>query len=384
MPANYTRRHDLFIDSGFSDPDGACRALSHHARAFGLLTDGGMSPDLLSKLFTHIDDVVSHQLPRPLRKLLDRSLEWMFERGGDLATFLWMAKTVAEDADEDVRRSIAVADQNSLIGQLILALIARCYKSGRCNEASAILRFMVALDFDFGDLYHDSSIAYGFFEPRDPNPLVWKLFEFVEDRNNRGRVKLDTLSILDLGCGIGNDALGFLSYPRTKSYCGIDVGEKALAEHYNRVKSVLTARTDVIHRLEQTDFVNVLRNLSKSNDMSVNLVYSYSSLHYFSSSEIAEIFDLVRRTLLPTSGLFSFAIKGKGSVWDGKGVPIYRPDVWINHDGQSRWFPARSALVTMVDRLGFELLTHEWHEHWGYSEKGRRDNFHYVICTPRP
>lgn len=384
MPANYTRRRDLFVDAGFSDPDGACSALLHHAINLGLLADGVARPEELPKLFSHIDDVLAQQLPRPLRTLLNRSQEWLFDRGGDLATFLWMAKTMVEDSDEyGAGATVSVSDQNSLIGLVVLGLIARSYRSGRRGEAGAILRFMVALEFDFGHLYHDSSIAYGFFEPRDPNPLVWKLLEFVEDRNNRGRDRLETLSVLDLGCGIGNDALGFLSHPRTTAYWGIDVGEKALNEHQVRVNSVLQLRTDVTHRLQQTDFVDVLRKLSKNEEKSVNIAYSYSSLHYFSSSEIAEIFDLIRHTLQPTSGLFSFAIKGKGSVWDGKGVPIYRPDVWINHDGQSRWFPARSALAAMVDRLGFELLMHEWHEHWGYSEKGRRDIFHYVICTPR-
>jgi hypothetical protein len=144
-----------------------------------------------------------------------------------------------------------------------------------------------------------------------------------------------------------------------------------------------------------------------------NLVYSYSSLHYFSSGELARIHALVRRLLLDTASgraqgqpaeaaperagdrgaqphraprndvYFAFGIKGAGSVWEGQGLPLYRPDVWVNWDGQSRWFPSREALVRQLDRAGFELRFHELHAHWGYSEVGKKDVFHYVLCSPR-
>jgi len=85
----------------------------------------------------------------------------------------------------------------------------------------------------------------------------------------------------------------------------------------------------------------------------------------------------------PGGGFFAFGIKGQGSVWDGQGLPLYRPDVWVNWDGQSRWFPSREALVRQLDRAGFEVRFHELHDHWGYSELGKRDVFHYVLLTPR-
>jgi hypothetical protein len=70
-------------------------------------------------------------------------------------------------------------------------------------------------------------------------------------------------------------------------------------------------------------------------------------------------------------------------VWEGQGLPLYRPDVWVNWDGQSRWFPSRDALDRQLDRAGFEVRFHELHAHWGYSEKGKKDVFHYVLCSPR-
>jgi hypothetical protein len=132
------------------------------------------------------------------------------------------------------------------------------------------------------------------------------------------------------------------------------------------------------------DFAEVLAR-ETSAAAGANLVYSYSSLHYFSSSELARIYALVRRLLLAGGGGFlAFGIKGAGSVWEGQGLPLYRPDVWINWDGQSRWFPSQEALDRQLDRAGFEVRFHELHAHWGYSEQGKKDVFHYVLCSPRP
>ena len=32
----------------------------------------------------------------------------------------------------------------------------------------------------------------------------------------------------------------------------------------------------------------------------------------------------------------------------GAGLPLYRPDVWVNWDGQSRWFPQKRGVCTRV------------------------------------
>jgi hypothetical protein len=137
--------------------------------------------------------------------------------------------------------------------------------------------------------------------------------------------------------------------------------------------------------LVQGDFLEALERRPGA-AAGANLVYSYSSLHYFSSGELARIYALVRG-LLGTAGsgggFFGFGIKGAGSVWEGQGLPLYRPDVWINWDGQSRWFPSREALDRQLDRAGFEVRFHEQHAHWGYSEVGKKDVFHYVLCSPR-
>jgi SAM-dependent methyltransferase len=260
---------------------------------------------------------------------------------------------------------------------------------------------MLDLRFDWARLYVDPRVGHEFTRPREPNPLVWLLLEELGQRGDR-------LRVLELGCGIGNDAFGFLSSPLVDAYAGVDVSDEALRAFQARWDR---ERPPVRPALVRGDFVEVLARGAPAL-AATNLVYSYSSLHYFSSGELARIYALVRGLLLPAEGgrapgrpdeaaperggdrgaqpraprneaFFGFAIKGAGSVWEGQGLPLYRPDVWVNWDGQSRWFPSEDALRRQLDRAGFEVRFHQLHSHWGYSEKGKRDVFHYVLASPR-
>jgi hypothetical protein len=165
------------------------------------------------------------------------------------------------------------------------------------------------------------------------------------------------------------------------AYAGLDVSREALEAFRARAER---ERPPVRPALVQGDFVDVLAR-GAPEVAGANVVYSYSSLHYFSSGELARIEALVRALLLRAGdvGWFAFGIKGAGSIWEGQGLPLYRPDVWINWDGQSRWFPSEEALRRQLDRAGFEVRLHQLQPHWGYSEKGKRDVFHYVLASPR-
>ena len=207
---------------------------------------------------------------------------------------------------------------------------------------------------------------------------------YFEKRVEIGSLNKDhLLNILELGCGNGNDAQGFIVSPMFNSYTGVDISEVALKEHAERAKEFKKENPGKSYELANEDFISKLGELSKSKSKDYNLIYSYSSLHYFNSDEVELIFKLAKSILEPGKGVFCFAIKGKGSIWDGEGVSLYRPDVWINYDGQSRWFPSRSKLAAMLDRYGYELIHHSIHEHWSYSKLGEPDNFHYCICSPR-
>ncbi len=374
MSQDYTRRRDLFVDAQFDDPGGAIAGLVAEARAVGLPVEGGdpagTPPVSLEESLHRGGDHARAKLgPRALR-LLELAPEWLFDRRGDLTTLLWLARH-QEGSDLS-------------LGAFILGLGDRLLASGRRREAAGLMRFLCSVDFDFGQLYAEPGLAYGFFQPREPNPLVWKVLQHIGDRGLRfpGR-GFDAVKVLELGCGIGNDALGFLSHDRVRGYLGTDLSADALERLKERAKEICSRRPAVTLETRQGDFSSFLTELAGRPEHGVDLVYSYSSLHYFSSEELEGIFHRVKLVLEPGRGLFVFAVKGEGSVWDGQGVPLYRPDVWINCDGQSRWFPSRRAIVSLTDRMGYELRLHEWNEHWGYSETGEKDLFHYVICSPR-
>jgi SAM-dependent methyltransferase len=361
MPANFTRRRDLFLDAGFDDPDAALTSLGDEVRLLGLPSEwqeaapGAGLAALRARLAPRLARVPTDQL-----RLAGLVPEWLGTRSGDLATALWLAR--AEHG--------AALDLAGYVLGVLDALAA----SGRERDAAAAARFLLDLRFDWERVYADPHLAYEFLREREPNPLVWRLLEELRTRGARARV-------LELGCGVGNDAFGFLGSDLIDGYVGVDVSADALRAFEARAAR---ERPRVTPSLVRADFLDVLR-APPAEAARATLVYSYSSLHYFSSGELREIHSRVRALLAPSrdAGWFAFGIKGAGSVWDGQGLPLYRPDVWVNWDGQSRWFPSREALVRQLDRAGFEVRFDELHDHWGYSEAGKRDVFHYVLCSPR-
>lgn len=361
MPANFTRRRDLFLDAGFGDPEGVLQDLGREVAALGLPAEWGTASPaggleaLRAALAPRLAKVPAEQL-----RLARHVPEFVGGRSGDLATALWLAR-----AEHGERLDLA---------GFLLAILDALAADGRERDALAYGRFMLDLRFDWARVYEDPHLAYEFTRPREPNPLVWRLLEELGARGAR-------LRVLELGCGIGNDAFGFLQSPIVEAYAGLDVSGEALRAFEERWTR---ERPPVRPALVRGDFVDVLARGAPETSRA-NLVYSYSSLHYFSSGELARIYAVVRGLLLasPGEGFFAFGIKGAGSVWEGQGLPLYRPDVWVNWDGQSRWFPSREALGRQLDGAGFEVRFHELHAHWGYSEKGKKDVFHYVLCSPR-
>lgn len=365
MPANFTRRRDLFADAGIGDAEALLAALSREVAGLGLPAEWTTSSPAGG-----LDAVRAALAPRLVRvppeqlRLARHVPEFVTERSGDLATALWLAR-----AEHGERLDVP---------GFLLAILDALAAAGRERDALAYARFMLDLRFDWARVYDDPSLAYEFTRPREPNPLVWLLLQELGARGER-------LRVLELGCGIGNDAFGFLQSPIVDAYAGVDVSQDALDAFEARWTR---ERPRVRPAFVRGDFVEMLDPGGPVMGALLdgpNLVYSYSSLHYFSSGELARIYALVRRLLLAAPGerFFAFGIKGAGSVWEGQGLPLYRPDVWVNWDGQSRWFPSEDALRRQLDRAGFEVRLHQLHAHWGYSEKGKRDVFHYVLASPR-
>ena len=361
MPANFTRRRDLFLDSGFGDPDTVLADLGREVAALGLPSEWGTSSPAggLEALRAALAPRLARVPPEQLR-LAHHTPEFVTDRSGDLATALWLARAEHGEALD--------------LAGFLLAVLDALAAAGRERDALAYARFMLDLRFDWARVYRDPHLAYEFTRPREPNPLVWRLLDELGARGTR-------LRVLELGCGVGNDAFGFLHAPLVDRYAGVDVSAEALRAFDERWQR---ERPPVKPALVRGDFVDVLARRDPAAE-GANLVYSYSSLHYFSSGELSRIYAVVRGLLLAGGAetFFAFGIKGAGSVWEGQGLPLYRPDVWVNWDGQSRWFPSREALDRQLDRAGFEVRFHDLHAHWGYSEKGKKDVFHYVLCSPR-
>ena len=368
IAANYTRRLDLFKDSGFDQPEIYVDFMVNLSKELGLnnfdLNDNA-SKDKISKW-------ADENLSWMLKPLTQSSVPYLIERKGDLATLFWMAK--------QLHNEIKANEMAAYILRICLNFQDASYK----DEALALLKFLVNVDFEYGDLYKELGVSHGFFRVREPNPFVWKILSVVKNRIESGALSADhMLEILELGCGNGNDAQGFFTSKLFSSYTGVDISDVALTEHNERSQDYLSKNPDKGYELCNEDFIGKLDQLSKNKKREYNLIYSYSSLHYFNSEEVELIFSLAKKILEPGKGLFCFAIKGKGSIWDGEGVSLYRPDVWINYDGQSRWFPSKSKLAAMLDSYGYEIIDHSIFEHWSYSKLGEPDNFHYCICSPR-
>jgi len=358
VTANFTRRRDLFLDAGFPDPDGILVAITAEVQRLAPPSDwSAVGSALRQAVAGRLARVPAAQL-----RLARLAPEWLGERSGDLATALWLARSEHGEALD--------------VGGFLLAIFAALLDApGRERDAIAFARFIFDLHYDWDRVYADPGLAYEFLREREPNPLVWRLLSELRGRGER-------LSVLELGCGIGNDAFGLLESGLVDAYTGIDVSQEALQVFAARAERLGIAPRPALLR---GDFLNVLER-PPPELAGVNVVYSYSSLHYFNSRELARIYELVRELLSRPGarrGTFAFGIKGAGSIWEGQGLPVYRPDVWVNWDGQSRWFPSREALQRQLDRAGYEFFFHELHDHWSYSERGKRDVFHYVLAAPR-
>lgn len=355
MPANDARRLELLRDAGFPSPDSALARLRDEVGQLPL--PGGVATEANT-----VRGALAHRvsrLPADQARLAKLVPELIGERSGDLATALWLARAQHGDALDLPGFALAVLD----------AFLA----TGREREGLALARFLLDGRFDWQQVYDSGTVPHEFLRPRDPNPLIWQLLDDLAPYR--------PLRVIELGCGIGNDAMALLDSPDVDRYLGIDVVPQAIDGFRRRLE---TARPRTDPELVCGDFAEHLA-APAVREARYNCVYAYSSLHYFASAELRRIFGLVRSLLLAggRNGFFAFGLKGTGSIWEGQGLPLYRPDVWINPDGQSRWFPTRQALAKELDAAGFEVRFHELHHHWGYSEKGKRDTFHYVVCTPR-
>ena len=207
MPANFTRRLDLFRDAGFPDPEGAVRELTA-ALAGKVPKAGGKDLAAVDALTTALAEARQGLvLPLELTRLALLVPELLFERQGDLATLLWLAGK--EHAG------------TLPLGPFMLG------PSGLLPPGAAPKKMASALlvDVEFGtnSSTRRKGRATASFASASPTPSSSSCSSYFEARPGG-------LTILDLGAGIGNDALGFLGSAKVERYFAADLSADELAK----------------------------------------------------------------------------------------------------------------------------------------------------------
>ena len=166
IAANYTRRLDLFKDSGFSEPGPFVDFMVNLSDELGI---ENLNIDDEENIKT-IREWSNKNLSWMLKPLTESSVPYLIDRSGDLATLFWMAKQLHKD--------IKPNEMAAYILSIYLNFLDKNYK----KEALALVKFLINVDFDYGDLYKDLGVSHGFFRVREPNPFVWKILSILKKK----------------------------------------------------------------------------------------------------------------------------------------------------------------------------------------------------------
>lgn len=128
--------------------------------------------------------------------------------------------------------------------------------------------------------------------------------------------------ILELGCGVGNDSVGFANAGHT--VVATDFSEVAIAKNTERFKNGTNLTFQVIDINQPLDI--------QENDFDV--VYARLSLHYFSDKDTKKIFQEIYKVLKP-NGYLCFICKSVNDPLYGKGTEVekdmYELDGHVRH-----------------------------------------------------
>lgn len=149
-------------------------------------------------------------------------------------------------------------------------------------------------------------------------------------------------SILELGCGVGNDSYYLAKQGHT--VLATDVSEVAIGKNRNRYTNFGNLRFEVLDLREPLSF----------NDNTFDTVYARLSLHYFIDSVTKRIFTDIHRVLKP-GGMLLFMCKTTSDVLYGKGDELEQN--MYEHEGHVRhFFSIAYAKECLGDRFIIESL----------------------------
>src|SRR4051812_38559370 len=117
MPANFTRRRDLFVDAGIAEADAAVAALTQEVSALGLPADWQADT---AQGRTVLREKLAHrlaQLPPEQRGLAEKVPAWLTEHAGDLTAVLWLGRSLYGASLDLVGFLLAILDALLATGQ---------------------------------------------------------------------------------------------------------------------------------------------------------------------------------------------------------------------------------------------------------------------------
>ena len=140
--------------------------------------------------------------------------------------------------------------------------------------------------------------------------------------------------ILELGCGVGNDSIGFAEARHT--LIATDLSEVAIDKNKERFKNILNLNFETLDMSESLRFHN--------NEFDV--VYARLSLHYFTDEVTRKIFSEIHRVLKP-NGYLCFICKSTNDPLYGKGTEIEKD--MFEHNGHIRHFFSEEYAKSLLE-----------------------------------
>lgn len=209
------------------------------------------------------------------------------------------------------------------------------------------------------------------------------------------------VSVLELGPGIGNDALNWFKYlPNLRYYAGIDVSENAAGKARERIKTLLAGHKPAnlnYWSVEVGDFVKRVQAIAEglssigveAPNNTTTVITSISTLHYFWQPVFKEILRSIHEILYYSRGYLVMAIKTPESdsfkehevIESAKGYELcFHPD-----EGIVRAFMTPKEINRMLDEKGFDMKNATTFPKVveGYDFPGQKEVFHNVIVQPK-
>lgn len=160
-------------------------------------------------------------------------------------------------------------------------------------------------------------------------------------------------SILELGCGEGNDSVYFAQ-----------AGHEITATDFSNV--VIEQNRERYHHPQLQFEVQDISQQLKFADNSFDVVYARLSLHYFPDTTTRKIFKEIKDVLRPGGSLY-FMCKATGDAIYGKGEEL-EPDMY-ELDGHVRHFFSEAYVRSLLGEAGLALRNMELGEELVYDRQ---------------